>query len=46
MLLPSLFIITLNNEPEQSPALEPLLKHYLSYSPPYPFYEKVLPFIK
>jgi len=46
MLLPSLFIIILNNEPEQSPALKPLLKHHLSYSPPYTFYEKVLPIIK
>jgi hypothetical protein len=46
MLLPSLFIITLNNEAEQSPALKSLLKHHPSYSSPYTFYEKVLPFIK
>jgi hypothetical protein len=46
MLLPTLFVITLNNEPEQSPALKPLLQHHLSYFPQYTFYEKVLPFIK
>jgi len=46
MLLPSLFVITLNNEPEQSPALKLLSKHPLSYSPPNTFYEKVLCFFK